>query len=193
MLNLCPGDRLCPKCAIRVAEVVRTGTTVAAEASSPENTNSPGRVFSESALESMNACLDALGETPLSRKRTLAKRAVYAKRKLRNVQTKVRKNLEESLSVSLEDVASSDDLCDEYKSLLSELKTVYMKTTSHARKVSILTLSPSKWSREKVCDFFGASDRMARQAKELRRQKGPLSEPERVLGRTLSQEVKNLP
>lgn len=59
-------------------------------------------------------------------------------------------------------------------------------SSTHQRKVQLLTLVPTLWSRKKVMEEFHVSEYTARQARELFRDKGLLAAPELRKGKAIS-------
>ena len=70
--------------------------------------------------------------------------------------------------------------------IISQLKEKY-STASRSEKLQILTIVPKSWSLRKIESEFGASNFMAREAKQLVREKGIFSTPNPKPGRSLPQ------
>jgi len=59
----------------------------------------------------------------------------------------------------------------------------YQNTLSRSQKITILTIFANTWSRRRIMEKFGCSQRMATQAKRLAIEKGILSTPNPKVGR----------
>eukprot|EP00731_Ephydatia_muelleri_P013160 Em0007g470a len=70
--------------------------------------------------------------------------------------------------------------------VIGQLKEKFNYTVKRSEKVRILTILPKSWSVRKIMKEFGASNYMARQAKQLVQEKGILSSPNPKPGKTLS-------
>ncbi|KAL5500029.1 hypothetical protein EMCRGX_G006272 [Ephydatia muelleri] len=70
--------------------------------------------------------------------------------------------------------------------VIGQLKEKFNSTVKRSEKVRILTILPKSWSVRKIMKEFGASNYMARQAKQLVQEKGILSSPNPKPGKTLS-------
>lgn len=76
-----------------------------------------------------------------------------------------------------------------YEKIMQELKEDFNSTNNHTRKLHILTLSP--YSQEQTKEFFGASLRMVKRSRELKKLHGILPQvPEMSKGRAISKEQK---
>ncbi|XP_053990218.1 uncharacterized protein LOC128882595 [Hylaeus volcanicus] len=79
-----------------------------------------------------------------------------------------------------------------YQNILENLKTKFDDpTTNRTEKLQILTLLPSDWSIQMICDVMGATKHMAIVSKHLKENKGILSMSERKKGRPLTNEIKS--
>ena len=125
-----------------------------------------------------NKHLDAIGETPLTKRKLRSKR--YRRQKFEVVTAMMQKAV-------LDDAQEiSDD-----SEIIAQLKEKY-STADRSEKLQVLTVLPKSWSIRKIEAEFGASNRMARKAKELVREKGILSTPNPKPGHTLSQQTVDL-
>ena len=83
-----------------------------------------------------------------------------------------------------------------HKAVLEDTREISDKgemiSLSRSEKIQILTVLPKSWSVRKIETEFGASNRMARKAKEIVREKGILSSPDPKPGRTLSPQIVDL-
>ena len=66
-----------------------------------------------------------------------------------------------------------------------ELLKEKCEISSRQEKLRLLTLVPDTWTIKQTSEEFGVSNRLVKQARQLKKEKGILSEPERKKGRTL--------
>lgn len=72
---------------------------------------------------------------------------------------------------------------------MKQLKEKYENEKGRLRKIQILTLAPVSWSREKVMNYFRASEREAREAIHIRTKDG-IRALLRKTGRPMGEDVK---
>ena len=60
-------------------------------------------------------------------------------------------------------------------------------TVTYREKVQILTLIPESWTIKYASNYFGVSEYLVRQARELKRSSGILALPEKNTGKVLQQ------
>ncbi|XP_034240324.1 uncharacterized protein LOC117644802 [Thrips palmi] len=90
------------------------------------------------------------------------------------------------LNFSLREVCEdSADLTE----MISGLKTEFHKTADRAKKIQILSVLPTSWSREKICQKFDCSVNMVRVTKALVESEGILAVPKPKQGRPLNEET----
>lgn len=75
--------------------------------------------------------------------------------------------------------------------IIAQLKDKF-STAQRSEKMQILTLLPKSWSVRQIETEFGASNYMARKAKELVKEKGVMSTPNPKPGQSLSQAITRL-
>ena len=119
----------------------------------------------------VNKYLRIAGETPITKRKLQSKK--YKKSKLQTV-------LKMMEMVGIDEKPNEDD------EIISQLKESY-STASRSKKLQILTIVPKSWSLKKIESEFGASNFMARRAKQIVREKGILSTPNPKPGRSLPQ------
>ena len=144
----------------------------------------------EHELSLLNASLNIVGESPLS-KWKLDHQDAYPATKLQQINTTVRKKLkllapEKSLETT--STAPSND----YEEMMSQLKEKFLKMEKKSEKIKVLTVVPKSWSIRKVAEFFNTSYFMARRAKQLVEEKGIMCDPAPNAGKTLSPETAKL-
>lgn len=72
----------------------------------------------------------------------------------------------------------------DYQNIVENLKAKFKaESTTRSEKLQILTLLPSDWSINKICDVMGATKHMAIVSKLLKEKKGTLSMPQRKIGK----------
>ncbi len=87
---------------------------------------------------------------------------------------------------------SGDESDDDKSEILKQLKDKFKNTTQRSEQIQILTVLPRSWSVKKIQNEFGVTNYMARKSKELVKEKGALSTPDRKEGPSLPSEVINL-
>ena len=73
----------------------------------------------------------------------------------------------------------------EFDKIMILIKEKVMSSNKH-EKVKLLTLTSDSWSRKKVAEFFNVSEYLVRSARELKKKKGILAEPDQIRGKMLS-------
>lgn len=131
-----------------------------------------------STLESVNQCLEEIGETPVVKKKL--QQVHYPKDKLKRITTAMKK-------VIIQDVESSDSGDD--GEIIKQLKEKFHTTAERSEKVRVLTVLPKSWSMRRIQAEFGASDYMVRRARELVKQNGILSSPNLKPGHSIAAET----
>ena len=177
------GEKICDACRKQLAKVStpRKQVSPPPEQSdiSPESDveSSSDEVFDDpkATLTVANEYLDAIGETPLTKRKLRSKQ--YRRQKVEAVTAMMRTAV----------LADTREMSDEAE-IVAQLKEKY-STVSRSEKIQILTVLPKSWSVRKIETEFGASNRMARKAKELVKEKGILSTPNPKPGRTLCQQT----
>ena len=118
-------------------------------------------VCQQESLKSINQCLQAIGETPVSKKKLV--QASYPKEKLNKIKVAAAKAILPSLTPTEIDNDSE---------IIEQLKEKFHSSTDRSQKVQILTVLPKSWSIRKVEEEFGVSNYMARKAKDLVKDQG---------------------
>ena len=143
--------------------------------SSSESDSSPIKQYHANlATESrtrVNQYLRVVGETPITKRKLQSKK--YKKSKLHTIVKMMEK-------AGIDEEPNADD------EIISQLKEKY-STAPRSEQLQILTIVPKSWSLRKIESEFGASNFMARKAKQLVREKGILSTPNPKPGRSLPQ------
>ena len=136
--------------------------------------------------ESLNNCLQSIGATPI-KTHSMAKhrRVSYVNEKLqRSFAAAV--GVEENSSgrpVTSEEVKTKASDLDKLTEQMREKLT--LGSTTSEEKIKILTLTPESWSIVEAVLFFGVSEYLIRQARELKKSRGILGSPDKNLGKPL--------
>ena len=123
-------------------------------------------VCQQESLKSINQCLQAIGETPVSKKKLV--QASYPKEKLNKIKVAAAKAILPSMTPTEIDNDSE---------IIEQLKEKFHSSTDRSQKVQILTVLPKSWSIRKAEEEFAASNYMARKAKDLVKDQEILSPP----------------
>ena len=102
----------------------------------------------------------------------------YTKQKLKRINVSMKKVMTANLQ-------SGEDLDDEGE-MIMQLKEKFNSTTEKSEKVQVLTVLPKSWPAKRIQSEFGASNYMARKAKNLVKEKGILSTPNPKPGNPLA-------
>lgn len=184
------GMRICDTCRKKLAQASAltvnpqgdsTDSTLSESLCEQSETEDPSEMYEPSMMykpsEQMgivNQCLLNLGETPVTKRKLQSKK--YCKQKM------------EVLTMKMGEVMIGEKQTDESE-MLQQLKEKFHSTPQNSIKVQILTVLPKSWSIQRIQMEFGASNFMARKAKQLVKDKGVLSSPDPRPGRQLPQEV----
>ena len=77
-----------------------------------------------------------------------------------------------------------------FQSMISKIKNKIQDSSStRAEKIQVLTMAPENWSRKKVSEVFGVSEKLARDAKQQGSNSGVCSLPPPRKGKSLSEET----
>ena len=97
----------------------------------------------------------------------------------------------EKLSSSIENVLDlSLSNCDDCSLLMRKLKEKLKKLELGKDKCKVLTIAPQSWTINETANYFGVSDCIVRQAREVRKNCGVLEDLPRNFREGLSQELK---
>jgi len=134
----------------------------------------------------LSQSLQVLGESPVC-KRKAETRVNYAKKKVKAIETTVKRKLELIGGVSLDAADSSLNQADTSASeIIDQLKEKFNSCCKMSEKVQVLTVLPKSWSQKRIEQEFRATNYMVRKAKKLVEDKGILSTPDQKAGKTLS-------
>lgn len=182
-LNLNENQKVCTGCRKQLAK------TEAPKVKDSSSNGSPSKYSTESSeddakkeveLTSVNETLASLDSTPLKKSR-LSGSSEYPKKKMRKICQAVKRSVE----VALDYPILSSDADDSESVMITQLKEKFKKTASRSEQLMILTVLPKTWTRKRIMEEFGCSQYMARQTKELVKEKGIFSTPNPRLGKRL--------
>ncbi|CAH0556044.1 unnamed protein product [Brassicogethes aeneus] len=190
--NLKPGQKLCPQCRTRMAETeALNNETISKE--DIENERKPEAFFDSDGTEALNQSITNLGCTPVKLHGVNKKqRLSYAKRKSAEAISLLQEKFSTSLNVPLETLAQTNEKqctsCEDLNCLIELLKEK-CKISCGQEVLKLLTLVPSSWSIQKTANEFGVSTYMVNKARKLKKDYGILAEPEKLKGKSISNEV----
>ena len=124
-------------------------------------------ILAEHNTEVVNKVMAVLNISPVSKKKMKEKE--YPNQKVKEVADTVRSKLNIDEPVS-----------DDSSNILKNMKEAFANATK-CEKYQLLTLLPSTWSLRKIQNEFGVSLRMARTAKKIQADKGPMSAPDQKM------------
>ena len=173
------GSKICDTCRKKVSKLIPPEAPASkCDTSRVDEVGYP--VFSETdsdyipqdeAISSVNKCLLEIGATPISKKRTHGKN--YSKLKLQRI------------TEAMQKVVLTDEIADDGREMIEQLKEKYSVTTERDIRLQILTVLPKSWSVAKVQKEFGVSTYTAQKTKKIVQEKGVLSLPDLKAGPSL--------
>jgi hypothetical protein len=189
------GDKLCSPCRKIVANLpADSADLVSTDDSSsvpedfhPDSSAVDADVYElpDHQLVVLNQSLQVLGESPVC-KRKAENRVNYAKKKVKAIESTIKKKLELS-GVSIDASDSALNKADISSSeIIDQLKEKFKSCSKISEKVQVLTILPKSWSAKRIEEEFRATNYMVRKAKKLVEVKGILSTPDQKAGKTLS-------
>ena len=176
-----PGMKICDSCRKQLAKEGETQPMEKGEECEAGTSADKEFIDCNMSIEYLNKSLSCIEESPIVKKRMCS--PAYCKRKLE----KVKKNLVAKLVNNTGSSESEDN--DPDSEILLQLKKKFEQTQSRSEKFQILTLLPMSWSCKKIENEFMVSNRMARRAKALVKEKGILSTPDPKPGKSLNDSV----
>lgn len=156
------------------------------EISEEEINASPEELQNEFELSQLNESLATLNEiSPLKKSRLSTENPQYIKNKFQKVETSIKRKFESISGQSF----SSENHTNGESEIIQQLKEKFNEASSRSEKLTILTILPKSWTRSEIMETFKCSQYMARQAKNLVKEKGILSTPNPHLGKNLHPET----
>lgn len=150
---------------------------------SSDSDNDPDFCCKSDVVETLNASLHELGESPLDAKKVKSK--CYASNKIKKINSAMKRKLFTSVPDSTSD--EDNEILEE--TVLKNLKDSFSNCASREKKVKLLTCLPKSWSVRKIMREFNAPNYMVRQAKKILNEKGILEDPNPRPGKSLAAEV----
>ena len=206
--NLTEGNYLCDKCRKEItkrskehAETIKNKPATDPEITDNESLPSNDDKMSEDDvfvdknidLRVLNESLSLIGESPVKKQR-LEKGIYYKEGKIKKIQDNICSKLElvSAPSTSKAHTAeSASHFTSVDEEIVNQLKEKYDTTEKRSEKLQILTVLPKSWSRSRIQEEFKVSQYMARQAKNLVKEKGIMALPNKRLP-TFSKETENI-
>ena len=212
MINVIPGYMLCRQCVDGFESTIFKPETEIEEENAPSDEDPAPERMTESSDEDfeiletprkkLNSTLSAAGISPITLHGIpLHNRPTCAKSKLSKVFQKFQTNISEVYdvdNVELESSGSASNVNVEVRKKAVELDMLHtamkikLKTVTNPEKIQILTLAPNLWSRKFCAEYFDVSEYLVRTARELKKEKGILANPEPKQGKKLSKETVQL-
>ncbi|KAG8183380.1 hypothetical protein JTE90_008282 [Oedothorax gibbosus] len=168
------GSMICDKCRKEVTYLKNTPSISeineeVSEASCSKKFCDNDPDFTASAVvQTINTSLQELGESPIDKRKLKYKK--YSKSKVK----KISSSMKRKLFVAIENSSSENDNED---SVLQNLKSNFLSSTSRSKKLMLLTCLPANWSIRKIMREFNAPNYMVRQSKKILKEKGILEGP----------------
>ena len=126
----------------------------------------------------VNLCLESFGETPIT------------KVKLKRSKKRSKQKVDKITTMMQKVVISERPSCSDCK-IVSQLRKKF-PTATRSEKMQILTVLPKSWSIKRIQEEFNTTNFMARQAKELVKEKGVLAMPDLKRGHALTEQTVHL-
>lgn len=172
-----PGMKICDSCRKQLLKEKNNLHSVELDkpSSSQMDTNF---IDPDLSLEYLNKSLSNIEESPIIKKRLQS--TSYCKKKMEKVTKKLVSELVGDVSIS-----ENEEQVDTDSEMIVQLKEKFKNTTKNSEKFLILTTLPKSWTVKKIEIEFRVSNRMARKAKSLVKEKGIMSCPDPKPGKTL--------
>lgn len=195
-VNLIPGKSLCPTCNKKIFGVVIEEKTSDIDIDYQPETDTEKSFFGEgTSLNVVDTVCKSLNLSPASKiiKLSKTKRQTAFKTKTEKISSAVKRKLASSFNESLTDEEEKDkegeeDLSNEYKKLIEQLKEK-CKLAKKEEKIKIISLLPSSWCKQRICEEFNVTDYQVRLSRNLLKTQGVLPDLKKKDGNKLSDEV----
>ena len=204
-LSLEKGQKLCVQCRKKIEKLPATATSLPESVpAQPSSSSTSGEEQSTAAIDAEQSCegtaseaedhelqllnlsLGSIEETPVRKRRFKSQH--YLQKKVKKVESTVRKKLELISGAPLPEISERADESE----LISQLRKKFSDTNLRSEKLTILTVLPQSWTLQKIQQEFAVTRYMARQAKNLVREKGILSTPNCRGGKSLPTDTANV-
>ena len=120
----------------------------------------------------------------------------YGKRKVSQVYAASAAFIADVLDVSTDDITlnksvNNAEYCQkatDFNRLMESVKEIF-SISSRQEKIKLLTLVPPSWTIKDSSSYFGVSESMIKKARKLKSEKGLLAEPNKKLGKKVSEDM----
>jgi hypothetical protein len=179
-----PGQKLCSKCYKRYDN----GADEEMDLSDVEY-----QAPREMTLDTLRKTSHSLDCTPIKTSVGRRDRLSYGKRKVKQLQAAVKAKCAHALDLPKGDLDSTEDsdACDHCRDLeiFVTLVKEKIKMVTRQEKIKLLTLTPESWTIKKTIEEFGVTEHLVKHARQIKREKGLLADPDPNRGRALPQEI----
>lgn len=167
-LNLKPGQKLCPTCNVKYKRHDYISSSTDIDEFEPLTT----------AQQSLDTSSSFLGLSPIKSVSQRDKLG-YQKRKIQDIQTAAKQNVAKLLDVPTSELSPAEPCkkCEDLDRLICLLKDK-CKHASRQEQIKLLTLVPASWTIKKTMAEFNVSEHIVKGARELKKNKGILAEPD---------------
>ena len=180
-----PGQKLCPRC----YEQKSLPQHYQGKQAETDGTFQPA----EASFSAINESALSLDVTPLKTSVSKRDKPAYGKRKVKQLQSKIKAKCAHALDLQTDDLATTEEEdSSDGQSDLDRLMFLLKEKASVAtrqEKIKLLTLAPESWSKKKTMEEFGVTEHVVRRARQLKKDKGILADPDPKKGKTFLQEV----
>lgn len=125
----------------------------------------------------------AVNESAVKGKQAQWRRKSYVRKKLCRLQEKAEKTHCQSLGLDQPSTSQGntkkDFVVSDFVQLMNDLKSMFRQEDKREKRIQLLTLAPHFWSRGKVTEFFGASERQVHEAIKIKEECGVLCMPKK--------------
>ena len=187
-LNILPGQTLCKRCKETAKENMKAAKKDCENNKDDQDSSYLSKDFDRSRF---NSSAEALGFSPI---KPVGKRDAvsYAQNKAKRMRTGLNEklaNVMEILNKKLNESSLNDCTnCKDLERLIVLIKEK-LEISSPRDQIKILTLTPESWSIKKTVQDFGVTEYKVKCARELKKERGILTEPKLKVGKALSGDV----
>jgi hypothetical protein len=165
---LIPGKSMCPTCNTKLFKFDKE-----------DHHEDPPFVPVSESINLIDQACSTFGISPASkiRKFSTGKRVVAIEKKVNKISEKLKRNLFENFEQNYDSLAKTDQPTtsnsSEHEDLITKLKEKCF-VSNKEEKVKIISLLPSSWSRQKISQEFGVSERLVKLSRDLVKTQGVL-------------------
>lgn len=181
-INLIPGKSLCLTCFKKIFSEQQQSSHMDPDFQ-PASDN----------LNIIDTVCESLNISPTSKivKTNKTKRQTEMQRKTEEIGLAIKRKLEDFLeenSQDEDDSTENEDLSEDYKKLIEQLKEK-CKEANKEEKIKIISLLPSSWSKQRICEEFNVTEYQVRLSRKLTKSQGVLPSLKQKDGHKVSDEV----